>query len=94
MEAEAGRTQGVDGTVRIWRTTGAGEPIVYLGYQASVESVAFAPHGHRLLTTHDDGTVRIQQCEVCSTLDDVLALAANRTTRELTPAGRKAFSVP
>jgi WD40 repeat protein len=65
---------GNDGTLRLWRTSGAGDPVVFRGYQASVQSVTFSHDGRGLLTTHDDGTVRIQDCEVCGSREEVFGV--------------------
>ncbi|MEV7965637.1 hypothetical protein AB0O34_06585 [Sphaerisporangium sp. NPDC088356] len=84
-------SSGNDNTVRIWTATGEGEPVVFRGHGSSVESVKFAPDGSRLATTHGDATVRIWRCDVCGSMDQVLALARERTVRDLSPDERKTY---
>ncbi|MEV0385734.1 hypothetical protein [Nonomuraea sp. NPDC050643] len=86
-------TAGSDGTVRLWDVTGGGQPVVFTGYQATVENVSFSRNGRHLLTAHDDGTVRIQECVVCGSLGEVLALATAKTTRTLTADEIKLFGL-
>ena len=45
---------------------------------APVTSASFSPDGRRVLTSSEDGTVRIYRCEICSGLDGLLALAKRR----------------
>jgi len=70
-------TTGDDATVRIWRSSGQGEPLIFRGLGTSVENVNFTPDG-RLITTYDDGTIRIWRCEVCGPIQKVIALAHQR----------------
>jgi hypothetical protein len=56
-----------------------------------VESVSIK--GDELLTPHDDGSVHMQDCEVCGDTREVLALVRTRATRDLTAEERKAFGV-
>jgi WD40 repeat protein len=68
-------TTAADNTVRIWHSTGDGEPLVFRGHGLSAENVNFTPAG-QLITTYDDGTIRIWRCEVCGPTRDVLRLAS------------------
>lgn len=83
-------SSGNDGTARIWKTTGTGEPLVVQGFGASVEAVLFASND-RLVSTHDDGTVRVWPCQVCGPMDQVVQIAAKRVTRDLTDQERAAY---
>ncbi|HEX6471683.1 MAG TPA: AAA family ATPase [Streptosporangiaceae bacterium] len=67
-----------DDTIRIWRTTGDGEPLIFRDHGVAAENIQFAPDGH-IITTYDDGTTHIWRCEVCGPIDDVLHLADQRT---------------
>jgi WD40 repeat protein len=71
-------TTAVDNTVRIWRSNGEGEPLVFRGHGLSAENINFTPDGH-LITTYDDGTIRIWRCDVCGPIHNVLRLADQRT---------------
>ncbi|GAA0648025.1 hypothetical protein GCM10010174_84310 [Kutzneria viridogrisea] len=75
---------GNDHTMRIWNTDGAGEPLVVTGQGAAVNSAEFSADGH-LVTTHEDGTVRVGNCPEAGPIEGVLALAQAHSTRELTP---------
>jgi WD40 repeat protein len=70
-------TTAADHTVRIWRSTGDGEPLVFRDHGISAENIDFMAGG-RLLTTYDDGTIRIWRCDVCGPIKDVLRLADQR----------------
>jgi WD40 repeat protein/DNA-binding SARP family transcriptional activator len=49
---------GSDGTVRVWTVDGE-EPVVLVGHDGPVETVAFNGRGDRIVSAGDDGTVRI-----------------------------------
>ena len=46
--------------------------------------------GRQLITLYESA-VRITPCEVCGPIDDVLALAGQRTTRDFTPEARAKY---
>ncbi len=52
-------TASKDGTARVWRTDGTGEPIVLRGHEERVNRVAFSPDGVRVVTASTDGTARV-----------------------------------
>ncbi|HZH13104.1 MAG TPA: hypothetical protein VE057_01960 [Archangium sp.] len=58
-----GATGYPDGTLRVWRSDGKGEPVVLRGKEGSVESVTFSPDGARVLTTSINGTARIWRAD-------------------------------
>jgi WD40 repeat protein len=84
---------GNDGTVRLWNLQDGTDPIVLRGHQNEVNSVHFSPGG-RLVTASDDGTVRVWRCEACRPVEEVLALARERGTRELSQQERHMFLPP
>ena len=47
-----------DGTARVWRTDGTGEPLI-LEHGVEVDHVSFSPNGDQILTGSSDGLVRL-----------------------------------
>jgi WD40 repeat protein len=80
-------TTGNDATTRIWRTTDTSPPVVLHGFGASVESAIFLTPT-RLVSTHDDGTVRVWDCQPCAPMDQILRQAKEGSTRTLTEEER------
>jgi len=78
-----------------WRSTSAGAgrvtDLVFTGHRASVEKALLGEDGQQVTTAHGDGTVRIWRCEVCGPIEEVLALAGRRLTRDLTIEERADF---
>jgi len=70
-----------DGTARIWKMDGAHEATLR-GHDGFVLSAVFSPEGDRVLTASGDGTARTWLVDE----EELLALAAERATRDLTPA--------
>jgi WD40 repeat protein len=53
-------TASADGTARVWRVDGQGEPVVLRGHEEEVNSAAFSPDGQMLVTINSrDGTARL-----------------------------------
>jgi WD40 repeat protein/class 3 adenylate cyclase len=78
-------------TVTVWDVA-SGQRLVELpGHEGPVLTVDFSPDGSLIASGGDDGTIRIQRCEVCAPLDQLLRLARERVTRDLTPAERARF---
>ncbi len=48
-----------DGTVRVWRADGRGEPVLLAGHEGPVSTAVFSPDGGRVLTASWDGTARV-----------------------------------
>ena len=72
-------------TLRIWSAT-SGDVLLTL---RNVQSADFSPDGRRILISGDEA--RMHTCEVCGDLDELLALAERRVTRELTAAERRRY---
>ena len=53
--------------------------------------VGFDSTGRRFVTVGIDGTARVYDCDVCGSLDDLLAAAPSHVTRDLTAAERRDF---
>jgi WD40 repeat protein len=52
-----------DGAVRVWRSDGAGEPLVLRGHDGFVVAVAFSPDGTRIVSGSKDLTVRVWRAD-------------------------------
>jgi WD40 repeat protein len=48
-----------DGTARIWRADGQGEPRVLQAHENAVQSAAFSSDGARMVTASQDRTARV-----------------------------------
>ncbi|MGH8934555.1 MAG: WD40 repeat domain-containing protein [Egibacteraceae bacterium] len=82
---------GADGTVRVWDAGGPGDPVVLSGHEGAILGVAFSGDGRRVASGGADGTVRIWHCEVCGSIEEVLELAEQRSTRPLTCQEREIY---
>lgn len=87
-----------DSSLRVWRLGTNIESIVHERlherYLAPATTVAYSPDGNHLLTTTVDGTVQVQQCDVCGSRARILALAKDHATRQLTAEEKTTFAVP
>jgi WD40 repeat protein len=87
-------SSGNDNTVRLWKATGADEPVVYRGHGAWVEGLRFVrcldDREYQLLTAHSDGTIRAWRWDVCAPIASVLAVA-DQCTRKLTADERRRY---
>jgi WD40 repeat protein/class 3 adenylate cyclase len=73
-------TAGNDGVAKVWDTETGDELMTLFGHDRPVGMVAFSPDGRFLATQGGDGTVMLRLLP----LDELLALASDRVTRELT----------
>jgi WD40 repeat protein len=48
-----------DGTARVWRIDGLGEPLVLRGHEDRLTAAAFSPDGARVVTASTDRTARV-----------------------------------
>lgn len=71
-----------DGTVRIWDASDGRRLLTLDGDQGYIETVAFDADGTKLVSVDWTGLVRVWALD----LDDLLAIASDRLTRELTEA--------
>jgi WD40 repeat protein len=81
----------VSGTIGFCDWTGAAEPVVLPGSPWSSEQRRISRDGQRVASAGVDGTVRLSECEVCGSIELVLAPADNRVTRELTSENVTSF---
>jgi WD40 repeat protein len=71
----------------LWPTE-SGRLFLYLfGHHGALTSASFSPDGRRIITSGDDGTVRLYACDVCPGIDGLVALAKRRLAA-VTPAHR------
>ncbi len=81
----------VEDIAQIWEVL-TGDVLLELpGHTDIISSAVFSPDGKRILTASKDGTARIFICEVCVSEQDLLLLARERTTRELTCKERQQY---
>jgi WD40 repeat protein len=52
-------TASSDGTARVWRASGLGEPARLEGHEDEVRTASFSPDGERIVTASADGTARV-----------------------------------
>jgi WD40 repeat protein len=76
-----------DGTARVWRAA-TGQAVEQIRFGAW--GVAFSPDG-RFVAVVGGGAARIYPCEVCRPLEELIALAHARVTRQLTPEERQKY---
>lgn len=76
-----------DKTAQLWEAS-TGRSIALLD---EVENAAFSPDGRLIATTKWDKTVQIYACEVCGSIEELLALAPTRVTRGLTKEERNRY---
>jgi WD40 repeat protein/DNA-binding SARP family transcriptional activator len=82
---------GSDQKVRLWKWAVRTDPVVFEPHAASaVTSIDFG-HGQQLAVGRGDGAVDTWTCEVCVPVRDLLELAAQRVTRDLTDEERKLY---
>src|SRR5262249_4337224 len=56
-------TASKDATARVWRSDGAGEPIILAGHSGWVVDALWSPDGKRVLTVSHDKTARVFQAD-------------------------------
>jgi WD40 repeat protein len=78
-------TRDFNDTVRIW-SAASGDILLTL---RDAQATDMSPDGRRILVSN--GRARLHRCDVCGELDELLALAERRVTRELTAAERERY---
>ena len=78
------------GLVEVWDTRTGVEVATFAGHDGDVTQL-FNSDGTEILTAGDDGTVRIFSCELCRPLPELIELARERLTRDLTSEERAEF---
>jgi WD40 repeat protein len=77
--------------VTVWDVASERKLVELPGHEGPVLTVDFSPEGSLIASGGEDGTIRIQRCEVCAPIDELLNLARERALRDLTPAERARF---
>jgi WD40 repeat protein len=86
-------TAGRDGTARVWDVAMARSLVVYPAVGGDVRSASFARDDTLVVTVSADDQVRIYHCDATRSVDDLLKLAKDRVTRELTKRERQRFGL-
>lgn len=73
-----------DGTARVWRSDGGGDPLVLAGHSAPVVAVAFSPDGAHVATAAEDGELRVWPVAVAAPRESL----RRATTYRLSPEER------
>jgi WD40 repeat protein len=84
-------TASFDETARLWDVDEERTISVLRGHKESVESAVFARDGAVIITASLDGTARVFSCDLCGSLDELVALAESRTTRALSARERERY---
>ena len=79
-----------DGTLRLWDANSGNALAVLQSGGGPLWDVAVSPDG-RIATLSQEGVIRVFNCEVCGSLDQVRALARSRAARSLSPQERQRF---
>ncbi|MCC8248362.1 WD40 repeat domain-containing protein [Saccharothrix luteola] len=76
---------GSDKTVRFW-PVGDGQAAIVVRWSGPMAlSFTYGRNAQRLVSAHADGVTRLWTCESCAPIEQVRALAAQRTERGLPP---------
>ena len=84
-------TAGESGSASIWRAATGDLIVTLVGHTAELNSVEFSHSGEMLVTSSSDATARVSPSEDFSRLPELLALAAQRSVRGLTPEESRRF---
>ena len=85
---------GQDGTVRVWEAA-TGQPVATFDHPGGdVADVAVDRAGLRIAAVTVGGDGAIFECLVCGPPDELAALAAQHSTRDLTAEERTMFGLP
>ena len=81
-----------DRTARIWEVATGRQLARLWGHASILTDVEFDPTGRWVATAaFPDDAARLFACDVCGSLEDLLAFAETRIGRELTPEERARF---
>jgi WD40 repeat protein len=80
-----------DKTARVWDAATFRTIVIFRGHETDLESAAFSRDARFIATTSEDRTARIYRCELCVSVDRMLALAHQRVLRKLTRSEKARF---
>jgi len=81
-----------DGTVIVWDGTTGEQLATYRADSQQVPSAVFSPDGRTIIAAGlADFTARVFACDLCGSLDEVVAFARTRLTRDFTPSERALY---
>jgi WD40 repeat protein len=84
-------TASVDNTAVLWDASSGQRLIDFGGYDRSRTTAAFSPDGARVATGTAWGQVLVHSCEICGSVDDLMARARARVGRALTADERARY---
>lgn len=79
------------GEVRVWDIQSGQTLATMRDASSEIRAVAMSLAGRQLLVVPQYGPARVTACDVCGTVDNLLAVAKARGTRELTPDERRRY---
>jgi WD40 repeat protein len=68
-------TAGDDQTARVWDAATGQRIDIFRGHTDELEGVAFSPDARYLVTAAEDKEARTYRCELCTSIEGVIALA-------------------
>jgi WD40 repeat protein len=86
-------TAGQDGTTRLWDAATESPLTLFPSSRGfvSVLNAGFSRDGTRIVAVNDNGEAQIITCDVCGSVNSLLALADERTGRKLTQAEQRRY---
>ncbi len=81
-----------DQTARVWDWERGRTVMQLFGHANTLTDATFSPDGKEIVTSSSDNTVQVFHCGICGAdIQELLRMADERKTRELTPAERLRF---
>ncbi len=80
-----------DKTARIWDASNGKTLLILRGHANPVTTASYSPDGKSILTASGDGIARLFECDACTDVDGLLALANSRVTRDLSCDEQRTF---
>jgi WD40 repeat protein len=80
-----------DKTSIVWDARNGRKVVKLDGHAEPIATAAFSPDGKQAATACWDGAIRLFDCDVCGSIEDLLKLATKRVTRSLTSEERQKY---